>query len=328
MDKFDRIYAMHRILAGRRTPISSEELQREMECSRATVNRTLELLRDHLNAPVVYDRERNGYIYGGRGEAWELPGFWLSSREVLALMAGIKFLGESGQGLLSEMVRPFRLRLEEILKRKHMGAGELLRRVKILSSNARPQGLYFHVVADATVRRRQLDIAYHGRVRNEVSERTVSPQRLVHYRNNWYLDAWCHSREGLRTFSLDRIGRAVATSAKARDLPETELDAKLGGGYGIFAGTPTGTARLLFTAHAARWVAEEIWHPQQEGQTRDDGCYELAVPYSQPDELVGEILRHGAEVEVLAPAALRERVAAELGEAAARYQPEPAAFRA
>lgn len=319
MDKFDRIYAMHRILSARRTPISNEELQREMECSRATINRVVELLRDHLNAPLIYDREANGYIYSRRGEAWELPGFWLSSREVLALMAGIKFLGESGQGLLSEMVRPFRLRLEDILKRKHLGAGELLRRVKILSSNARPQGIYFHVVADATVRRQRLALDYHGRVRDEVSQRVVSPQRLVHYRNNWYLDAWCHSREGLRTFSVDRIARAAPAPGSVLDMPEAELDAKLGGGYGIFAGPATGEAHLRFNAHAARWVAEEVWHPQQQGSSAADGSYELRLPFSQPDELIGDILRHGADVEVLAPAALRTRVAERLALAAQQY---------
>lgn len=319
MDKFDRIYALHRILSGRRSAISSEDLQRELECSRATVNRTLELLRDHLNAPVVYDRERNGYLYSGRGQAWELPGFWLSSREVVALMAGMKFLGESGQGLLSELVRPFRARLEEILKTKHMGAGELLRRVKILSVNARPQGAFFHVVADATVRRRQLRISYHSRSNDEESQRVISPQRLVHYRNNWYLDAWCHSREGLRTFSMDRIGHAQMGSEAARDIAEHELDAQLAHSYGIFSGAPRARAELIFSAHAARWVAEETWHPEQQGHWLDDGRYQLSLPYAQTAELVGEIMRYGPDVEVQAPQSLRDAVRARLNEALRQY---------
>ncbi len=308
MDKFDRIYALHRILAGRRTPVSNEDLQRELECSRATVNRTLELLRDHLNAPVIYDRERNGYVYSRQGEAWELPGFWLSSREVVALMAGMKFLGESGQGLLSEMVRPFRLRLEEILKQKQMGSGALLRRVRIQSANARPQGAYFHVVADATVRRRKVRLHYRSRTANEESQRVVSPQRLVHYRNNWYLDAWCHRREGLRTFSLDRIDQALMLAEPVLEIAEHVLDEQLAHSYGIFAGEPSGVAELVFTAHAARWVAEETWHPEQTGAWQTDGRYLLCVPYAQTTELLGEILRYGAQVEVRAPQALRDQV--------------------
>lgn len=319
MDKFDRIYALHRILSGRRTPISHEDLQQQLECSRATVTRTLELLRDHLNAPVIYDRERNGYIYAGRGQTWELPGFWLSSREVVALMAGMKFLGESGQGLLSELVRPFRLRLEEILKSKHMGAGALLRRVKIISANARPQGAFFHVVADAAMRRKQLRISYHSRSADEESSRVVSPQRLVNYRNNWYLDAWCHTREGLRTFSIDRISQAVMTADGAIEIAEHELDSQLAHSYGIFAGAPTAMAELLFSAHAARWVAEETWHPEQQGQWQDDGRYLLKLPYAQSAELIGEILRFGPDVQVRAPQALREQVQERLQQALAAY---------
>lgn len=322
MDKFDRIYAMHRLLSARRTPISHEALQQELECSRATVTRTLELLRDHLNAPIVYDRDRNGYSYARQGQAWELPGLWLSSREVVALMAGMKFLGESGQGLLSEMVRPFRLRLEEILKQKHMGAGELLRRVRIVSSNTRDQGAYFHVVADATIRRKQLVISYHSRSQDEDSQRNVSPQRLVHYRNNWYLDAWCHSRDGLRTFSVDMIRSARLSAEAAKEIAEHELDAQLSHSYGIFSGAPTAKAELLFSAHAARWVASETWHPEQQGERLPDGRYRLRLPFAHSAELVGEILRYGDDVEVMAPASLREAVVQRLRQALARYADE------
>lgn len=319
MDKFDRIYAMHRVLSSRRTPISHEDLQQQLECSRATVTRTLELLRDHLNAPIIYDRDRNGYVYARQGQAWELPGLWLTSREVVALMAGMKFLGESGQGLLSEMVRPFRLRLEEILKQKHMGAGELMRRVKMASTNTRDQGAYFHVVADATVRRKRLKMTYYSRSSDQAGERVVSPQRMVNYRNNWYLDAWCHTREGLRTFSIDMIRAASLTRDTAKDLPEHELDAQLSSSYGIFAGKPSAVAELLFSPLAARWVATETWHPEQQGGYLEDGRYRLQVPYAQSVELVGEILRHGADVEVVGPASLRDAVVGAMQASLAQY---------
>ena len=58
----------------------------------------------------------------------------------------------------------------------------------------------------------------------------------------------------------------------------------------------------------ARWVAREIWHPEQDGQFELDGAYVLKVPYSDSRELVMDILKYGADVEVLAPAVLREQV--------------------
>lgn len=48
-------------------------------------------------------------------------------------------------------------------------------------------------------------IRYHSRSKDERTERVVSPQRLIYYRDNWYLDAWDHLREALRSFSIDRI---------------------------------------------------------------------------------------------------------------------------
>jgi predicted DNA-binding transcriptional regulator YafY len=93
----------------------------------------------------------------------------------------------------------------------------------------------------------------------------------------------------------------------------------LGAGYGIFAGATTETAVLRFTPEAARWVADEAWHSRQLGRVEADGSYRLELPYSGEPELVMDLLRHGAGVEVLAPPSLRERVARELALAARQY---------
>ena len=66
MDRFDRIFKLHQILASRRTPVSRKTLEERMECSRATVARTIECLRDYLDAPIEYDHNRNGYYYAKR----------------------------------------------------------------------------------------------------------------------------------------------------------------------------------------------------------------------------------------------------------------------
>jgi predicted DNA-binding transcriptional regulator YafY len=147
----------------------------------------------------------------------------------------------------------------------------------------------------------------------------VSPLRLVHYRYNWYLDAWDHGKQALRTFAVDAVLHARVEQARARDLPDVELDRVLGAGYGIFAGEDTQTAVLRFTPDSARWVADEVWHSKQVGRIEADGSYILELPYSREPELVMDLLRHGAGVEVLAPPALRDRVAEELAAAASQY---------
>ncbi len=64
-------------------------------------------------------------------------------------------------------------------------------------------------------------------------------------------------------------------------------------------------ATLQLTPQRARWVASEEWHPKQRAKFDPDGFYVLEFPYGDDRELIGDILRHGPEVEVLAPRELR-----------------------
>ena len=66
-------------------------------------------------------------------------------------------------------------------------------------------------------------------------------------------------------------------------------------------------------------MADESWHPEQKGRF-EDGYYVLEIPYSDSRELVGDILRHGPEVVVISPPALREEVSRRLEAALEQYQ--------
>ena len=178
---------------------------------------------------------------------------------------------------------------------------------------------HFELVANAVLKRQRVHIAYAGRSSNTVTEREISPQRLVHYRENWYVDAWCHLREDVRSFAVDAIQRAALLDKKAKNVADKELDEVLASGYGIFSGRSTQWAKLRFTAERARWVGSEQWHPKQKSSYAADGAYVLEVPYADDRELIGDILRHGAEVEVLGPPALRRAVRGQLNAALKRY---------
>jgi predicted DNA-binding transcriptional regulator YafY len=185
---------------------------------------------------------------------------------------------------------------------------------------ARPAGEWFQVLASATLQRRKLRLRYHGRGRDDLTERTVSPQRIVHYRDNWYLDAWCELRKSLRSFAVDRVKNASEMADKAKDIPEDDLNEHYASSYGIFAGKANKTAVLRFSAERARWVADERWHPEQVGQYLTDGSYELRIPYRNDRELLMDILRHGPEVVVVEPETLRKSVCERLKSALSRHE--------
>lgn len=110
-----------------------------------------------------------------------------------------------------------------------------------------------------------------------MTDRIVSPQRIVHYRETWYLDAWDGGKGGLRSFSIDRIRRANVLTKAALDVPESDLEEHYASSYGIFGGKADKVAVLLFTTERAKWVADERWHPQQEARWLQDGRYELRI---------------------------------------------------
>jgi len=322
LDKFDRIYQLHRLLRDRRTPISRSELTARLECSDPTVFRLLRLLKDHLGAPVEWNEDLGGYFYrrDAAAGAYELPGLWFNERELQALLVFDRLLEGLEPGLLGEHLAPLARRVTELMAHKRLGLSEAARRVRVLGMSARPTGEWFQVLAGALLQRRRLYLRYHSRGKDEISERVISPQRLVHYRDNWYLDAWSHRDKALRTFSVDRVRNARELGETASDIPEAELEDYLASAYGIFAGKANKTAILRFTASSARWIADERWHPRQHGQFHTDGIYELRIPYRDDRELLMDVLRHGPDVEVVAPEALRNAVAERLRVALAQYR--------
>jgi len=323
MDRTERFYRIDQLLNEFKVvPLAT--FLAELEISRATFKRDLDYLRDRLNAPIVWDREVGGYRFDKAdllAPKYELPGLWFSAAEIHALLTMQHLLENLGPGLLEHHVEPLVTRLKMLLDSADMPMAAVEKRIRILRATARSyEPEHFSPIASAVLQRKKLMIGYYSRDRDEALERTVSPQRLTHYRDNWYLDAWCHLRNGLRSFSLDAVRKVVLLDEAAQEIADEELDAVLGAGYGIFAGKQVQFAELRFSPERARWVSRESWHPHQEARFDETGCYFLKVPYSDDRELMMDILKHGSQVEVLQPDQLRKRVAEEIQATATQYR--------
>jgi predicted DNA-binding transcriptional regulator YafY len=319
----ERLYKIKSYLDSGRC-VSKQLLLRELEISPATLKRDLAIIRNRMGAPLIFDRDLDGWRLDKAstlpGTQYELPGLWLSAEEIHALLTMQHLLANlDAGGLLGPHIEPLMQRLGKLLGAGTQAAEEVARRIKVQTVGARKVHLpHFQAVGSALLLRQRLVIDYHARGRDESGEREVSPQRLIHYRHNWYLDAWCHERKGLRNFSVDAIKRVQVIDKPAIDVAETELDAMLGSGYGIFTGKDVQWATLRFTPERARWVADETWHPKQEGHFDEQGRYVLRLPYADPTELVMDILRHVPEVEVVGPVALVDEFHQKLSAATVR----------
>ena len=266
-----RLYRIEALIRAR-GHVSFQALLEELEVSRATLKRDLEYLRSRLGAPIEYDRDLNGYRFGQAyaGPRHELPGLWFDESELYSLLMAQQLLaGLDTGGLLARHLQPLLERIHHLLG---SGAGresteQLMQRVKVVSALRRPvPSRFFERVSAALLNRRRLHLRYLTRGRRETSEREVSPQRLVHYRNTWYLDAWCHRVDALRRFALDAIESATVLEATALDLPMGQVEADMDAGYGIYAGGTQQWAVLHFDPQAAQWASREEWHPLQRGR--------------------------------------------------------------
>jgi predicted DNA-binding transcriptional regulator YafY len=322
LDKFDRIYALHKLLSGARRPVPRTQIEEALRCKRSTVGRIIDHMRYSMCAPIAYDYRYNGWYYDKKtGEhPYELPGLWFNAGELQALAILSHLIRSLQPGLLEEQLRPFQKRIDEILAYKRFGNGELERRIRLLGIGLRRGGDTFQKVAEGVLQRKRLAFDYHSRSKDEIVARVVSPQRLVRYRDNWYLDAWCHLRNELRNFSLDRLRGPQVLKQPAKSIDDKTLDGHFAAAYGIFAGRAEHTAILHFSPYRARWVAEETWHPQQEGRFLENGGYELRIPYGHLQELVMDILKYGPDVEVIGPEPLRRAVEARVAETLRRYE--------
>ncbi len=320
-----RLYRIEALIRSR-GHVSFKTLLEELEVSPATLKRDLEYLRSRMGAPIQYDRDLNAYVFGpdvGAGGRQELPGLWFNESELHSLLTAQQLLASvDNDGLLSRHLQPLLERIHQLL-----GSGEgveaadrLVQRIRVVTALRRPvPSKFFERVTTALLQRQRLHLRYLTRGRGEVSERVVSPQRLVHYRNTWYLDAWCHRVEALRRFALDAIEEATVQSSKAKELAMKRVQAEMDAGYGIYAGGRRQWAVLVFNPQAAQWASREEWHAEQSGRWLDDGSYEMRLPYVDATELVMDVLRQGEQVRVVSPAGLVAAVKERLRAAASLY---------
>ncbi len=322
MDRTERFYIIDQLLCNQRM-VSRAQFLAALEVSAATFKRDLEYMRDRLAAPIVWDRERRGYSYdnseAGAGQ-YQLPGLWFNTSEIQALLTMDALLENLQPGVLSSHVKPLQSRIRMLLDKGDHSVEEISKRIRILPAAAKKyRSENFQTISQALLTRRRLQIEYYSRQQDDSSNRQISPQRLIYYRDNWYLDSWCHLRKALRSFSVDAIKQVEILQQTAKDIDEQYLNHELASGYGIFSGAETHQAVVRFSPRIARWVSRELWHSQQKGRYDDSGYYILQIPYSQDTELIMDILKHGPEVEVLTPPDLRRKVIERIGAMQALY---------
>ena len=261
MDKFDSIQQLHRLFSNHKYGIPLSTLAERLECSKRTVLRHIKTLQQY-DAPLDYDASQKGWRYDHKTtNRFELPGLWLTADELQSLSLLLNLLDELGPGQLKQELNPIESAINKLLTTRGIQPNAFRQLIKILPINNRqlPNRVFQHV-SEALLNQQQLDIHYES-YNHSKTERRISPQTLIYYRENWYLDAWCHLRQNLRTFSLARINQLKINSKKSKQITEETKQMHFAQAYGIFSGKPKHTAKLRFLPSIAREIALQQWHP-------------------------------------------------------------------
>lgn len=316
--QMERVFWFDGQLKRRRYP-NAARLAEKFEVSGKTAQRDIALLRDRLMAPIEYDPFHKGYHY--TADHFELPYLPASQHEVLCLLAARQLLQHAAGGFISR-------ELESLGEKLFAAAGEVgLNPVTVARAFSATWSGYtpaheeaFRQTAWALVKRRLIAFTYRSPRTDEVTLRTAEPHHLQHYMASWVLISWCHHRRAWRKFYLARMTNLTILDQTFEPRPETQWRPLLESAFGLFQGGKPTRVTLRFCPFRARWIRQQHWHPDQILAEQPDGCLELTLPVADFREIKMRILQFGADCEVIAPAALRDEIRAEIDKMAKVYR--------
>ncbi len=308
-----RVSRIHRLLrlitllqAG--SSLSVDELARELEVSRRTVFRDLNML-EMAHIPYYFDRERNGYRITGH---FFLPPVNLDLTEALSLMLLTVRRRTSTPLPWSEHAHRAAMKLTSALPepmREQLGL--LVEHLEIRPTpSARHEGLDATLaeLAEAISQRRVCRMAYISFYERKQLRMTVQPLRLLFVQRAWYLLAWSAKARHVRTLKLGRIKNLLVTDKRFDRPDESLIREHFGNAWCMIPEGKCYTIHLHFDKQVAGNVAEVQWHPSQQTAFRDDGSLDFRVRVDGLGEITWWILGYGDKVRVVSPAALARKV--------------------
>jgi predicted DNA-binding transcriptional regulator YafY len=170
----------------------------------------------------------------------------------------------------------------------------------------------------AALAKKSVSIVYFTMSRRKKTARTVDPYRIWYFNGTFYLVGYCHLRQEVRVFALDRIKRLAVTDNVFTVPEDFDVEDLFGASFGVFKGTPE-QVTVRFAPAVAGYIQERVWHASQRLQPQDDGSLIFEAEVAVNQELVLWILSWGSAAEVLEPQALRENLLAEARGMLARY---------
>lgn len=321
-DRTARFYRVVTFLEGRgERGATPSEIAAAVGMSKRTAYRDLVAIQDELEIPIWEDDGRYGLDEKGL-----LPALRLTQAEAMAVFLSARLMARYADAYDPDLAAAFQklaTGLPDVLRAHVVGTLDLMSR---RAPGEPAERAIVHRLTRAWAERRIVEIRYRGgtydpakgtrtaRVRPYLIEPSLTTRAL-------YLIGWDETRGAIRTFKLERIADVALTAEAFAPPPQGTIEETFSRAWDIIADQPDVEVVLRFSPAVAGRVAETRWHPSQALEPGEGGSLGWRARVSGTLEIRSWILGWGSDVEVLAPARLRDEVAGILAAGAARYRP-------
>lgn len=308
----ERVLQIHRAVQAGGYP-NANTLARELEVSAKSIHRDIIFMRDRLRLPLQYDELKFGYFY--THSVRDFPTLQLSEGELFAMLVAEKAVQQyRGTPFEKPLVSAFKKMAASLPETVSLSLRDLDQSVSFRTS-AEPivNVRIFDSLAQATAQQQQLRMLYRKPGGAKPEERTIDPYHLANVNGEWFLFAYDHLRNDLRTFVPARIQSLARTGKKFQRPENFSLEKTLSGSFGVHSGEGRYEVVIRFAAEVADYIREKRWHASQILRELPRGGVELHLKLSGLKEIERWVLSWAGNAQVVAPRELADgvRVAAE-----------------
>jgi len=294
-----------------------QQVANEFEVDRKTVQRNIDNMRD-LGAPIEYDKKRRGYYYTEPN--YFFPSIQLTQSDVFAFVVNEQILKQYQDAPYYQQIKQAIEKIIQFIPDK-LASEEMASVFSFQSPPSSPVNKqHFQILQDAAYQERQVKIKYHSQHTDHANERIVDPYAIRNQQGAWYLIGYCHNRNQVRIFALNRILSITPTEVDFYKPTNFDIEEFLKESFSIYRDDKTYHIKLKFSPYQARWIRERQWHKTQQLTKLNDGSLILEMDVQGLDEVKRWVMQYGGEVEVVEPVNLREEIIKELKKMVQQYE--------
>lgn len=284
-------------------------LAETLQLSPRTIQRDLEALRSRFDAPLEFDRERNGFYFAD--PLWRMPKITLTEGELINFFTAERILRRLGA--TSAEVQAARAAVRNLAALLPQEVAVDLAALEDAVSVAQEPALdaspvTLRKLTEAAARRETLHIVYHAASSDELTERDINVLLMHNWIGEWYAISWDVGKQAYRDFHAGRIVSLARTRRHFEPPPDWNREQYLRRGFGMFRGGKDVKVEVEFDAYQARYARERTYHPTQKNTLLKGGGLRITFEATEAslEQVARWLMQFGEHAVALGPPELRE----------------------